>query len=219
MTDFEHARRAMVDNQLRTSGITDRRILAAMGEVRRELFVPEPRRSLAYIDEAHVLPGPSGRAIPAPAPFARLLQLAEVEQSDAVLDVGAGTGYSAAVLHRLCSDVTALESDAALVAAARERLAEAGAAGVRLVQGSLFDGAPNHGPFDVILLEGAVAEVPDSLLAQLKEGGRLVALVRKGVSSAANVFVRNGDEFAPRIEFNATMPALAREQPADDFVF
>lgn len=217
MTDFEYARRTMVDNQLRTSGITDRRILSAMGDVPREAFVPEPRRSLAYIDEAHVLPGPTGRAIPAPAPFAQLLQLAAIDHTDRLLDVGTGTGYSAAVMARLAAEVTALESDAALVAAARENLAGIGT--VTVVQGALFDGAPNHGRFDVILLEGAVARVPDSLLSQLKEGGRLVALVRSGASAAANVFVRNGDEFAPRVGFNATMPPLVREPQAEGFVF
>lgn len=219
MTDLAYASRTMVDNQLRTSGITDRRILTAMGELPREVFVPEPRRSLAYIDEAHTLPGPSGRAIPAPAPFARLLQLAEVEGADSVLDVGTGTGYSAAVIGRLAREVIAVESDAALVAAARRNLADVGAANVTVVQAALFDGAPNHGPFDVIMLEGAVAGVPDSLLSQLREGGRLVAMVRAGGAPVANVFVRNGDEFAPRTEFNTSMPALSRETLPDAFVF
>jgi protein-L-isoaspartate(D-aspartate) O-methyltransferase len=219
MTDFEHARRAMVDNQLRTSGITDRRILGVMGEVPRELFVPEARRTLAYIDEAHALPGPAGRSIPAPAPFARLLQLAEIDSTDAVLDVGAGTGYSAVVIAGLAAAVTALESDASLAARARENLAQLGVSTVTVTQGPLLDGAPTHGPFDVIMLEGAVAKVPDSLLSQLKEGGRLVALVRTGASASANVFVRNGDEFAPRVEFNTTMPPLTRETPTESFVF
>ena len=219
MVDFEHARMAMVDNQLRTSGVTDRRILSAMGEVPREAFVPEARQSLAYIDEAHVLPGPAGRAIPAPAPFARLLQLAEIDASDSVLDVGTGSGYSAAVLAKLAGSVAALESDTALVAAARENLAQVGAENVAVVQGALFDGAPNHAPFDVILLEGAVTRVPDSLLSQLKEGGRLVALVNSGAAPVANVFVRRGDEFAPRVEFNANMPPLTREAAPEAFVF
>lgn len=218
MVDFEHAREAMVDNQLRTSGITDRRILTAMGDVPREVFVPESRRPLAYIDDDHVL-GASGRALPAPAPFARLLQLAEIDANDTVLDVGTGTGYSAAVLARLAGSVAALESDSSLVSAARENLKSVGAGDVAVVQGTLFDGAPNHAPFDVIVLEGTVAEVPHSLLSQLKEGGRLVALVRSGPASVANVFVRRGDEFAPRIEFNATMPPLTRETAPEAFVF
>lgn len=221
MTDFAHARRTMVDNQLLTGGVIDRRILSAMGEVPREVFVPDTRRGLAYIDDSHALPGQSGRAIPAPTPFGRLVQLAEVDQTDSVLDVGTGTGYSAAVLSHLAGSgsVCALESDAALVAAARENLVQVGAENVTVVQGGLFDGAPGHAPFDVIVLEGAVVEVPNALLAQLKEGGRLVAIVRRGASSVANVFVRQGDEFAPRVEFNATMPPLLREAPADTFVF
>lgn len=219
MTDFNRARKAMVDNQLRTSAITDRRILAVMGAVPRELFVPEPRRSLAYIDEAHVLPGPSGRALAAPAPFAKLVQLAALDADDAVLDVGTGSGYSAAVLSRLAARVVAVESDVALLQDARDNLEKVGADNVELVQAALDAGAPKQGPYDAIILEGAVSEVPDKLLKQLKEGGRLVALIRQGAAAVANVFVRSGDEFAPRAEFNTSLPPLAREEPSEAFVF
>ena len=142
MTDFARARKAMVDNQLRTSSITDRRLLTAMGEVPRERFVPETRRDLAYIDEAHRFPGPSGRSLPPPAPFARLVQLCEVGPEDTVLDVGAGNGYSSAVLARLGAKVAALESDAGLATQARENLAAVGAGSVIVVEGPLEAGAP-----------------------------------------------------------------------------
>ena len=217
--DFDRARRAMVDNQLRTHAVTDRRILVAMGDVPREQFVPEARRALAYSDDTHLLPGAAGRALAAPAPFARLLQLAQIGPDDAVLDVGTGTGYSAAVIARLAGHVTALESDEELLALAHANLAAAGAANVTLMRGPLLGGAPRQGPYDVIVLEGAVHEVPDALLRQLKQGGRLVAIVRSGATSAAVVYVRSGDEFAPRFEFNTTLPALMHEARPEVFVF
>jgi protein-L-isoaspartate(D-aspartate) O-methyltransferase len=219
MIDFERARKAMVDNQLRTSSITDRRLLGAMGEVPRELFVPEARRSLAYIDEAHALPGTSGRALGAPAPFARLVQLAGLEGGETVLDVGTGSGYSAAVLAQLAAKVVAVESDPNLARLARETLAQAGGGEVEVVEAALDAGAPKQGPYDAIFIEGAVTAVPEKLLHQLKEGGRLVALIRKGSTSVANVFVRSGNDFAPRIEFNTSLPSLSSEKPPERFVF
>jgi protein-L-isoaspartate(D-aspartate) O-methyltransferase len=219
MTDFAHARKAMVDNQLRTSSITDRRLLTAMGEVPRERFVPETRRDLAYIDEAHRFPGPSGRSLPPPAPFARLVQLGEIGPEDTVLDVGAGNGYSPAVLTRLGAKVIALESDAGLAAQARENLQAVGAQSVAVIEGPLEGGAPRQGPYDVILIEGAVAEVPDKLFRQLKQGGRLVALVKKGATAVAHVYVRSGDEFAGRAAFDTSLPPLRDEAPVDKFVF
>jgi protein-L-isoaspartate(D-aspartate) O-methyltransferase len=219
MTDYARSRKAMVDNQLRPSSITDRRLLGAMGELPRELFVPEPRRSLAYIDETHVLPGGSGRALPAPAPFARLVQLAQIGPVDTVLDVGCGSGYSAAVVAQLAARVVALESDAGLAAAARNNLKSLGIANVEIVEGPLDAGAPKLGPFDAIVVEGAVTAVSQKLFGQLKEGGRLVALIRKGSTAVANAYVRSGDEFASRAEFDANLPPLTRETTSDGFIF
>jgi protein-L-isoaspartate(D-aspartate) O-methyltransferase len=219
MTDYPRARKAMVDNQLRTNGITDRRILAAMGEVPREVFVPEARRSLAYVDVAHRLPGATGRSLAAPAPFGKLVQLAEIGPGDTVLDVGVGSGYSAAVLSQLAGNVVALEADPSLAQSARDALATAGIGGVTIVEDALDAGAPRQGPYDVIVIEGAVAAVPQKLLLQLKEGGRLVALIQNGSAAVANVFVRSGDDFAARPSFNTTLPPLSREAPAEKFVF
>lgn len=219
MIDFARARETMVDNQLRTSAITDRRLLAAMGQVARERFVPEARRALAYSDTVHHFDGPSGRAMPAPAPFARLVQLADIGPDETVLDVGTGTGYGAAVLAQLAGRVVALESDPELARAARTALAESGAAAVTVVEGALETGAAKHGPYDVILLEGSVAEVPPKLLQQLKEGGRLVALLQRGSAATVNVFVRTGDDFAPSPEFNTSLPPLGLARAPEAFVF
>lgn len=219
MVDFERARKAMVDNQLRTSAITDRRLLGAMGSVPRERFVPEERKSLAYIDEPHLYPGPLHRALPAPAPFARLVQLAQIRQDDAVLDVGCAAGYSSAVITKLAARVVAIEAEPALADAARANLAELGVSNVEIVGAPLTGGAPKLGPYDVIILEGAVAEVPDALLRQLKQGGRLVAYLRRRGICVANVFVRSGDDFRPQPEFDAAFPLLLRQEEPEAFVF
>lgn len=216
MTDFATARTRMVDNQLRTSTVTDHRLLSAMGAVPREAFVPAGRAALAYSDVAHPLGG--GRYLAAPAPFAKLLQLAEIEHTDRILDVGAGTGYGAAVLARLGAEVTALESDAELAARARAALAAAGAANATVAEGSL-DGAGLEREFDVIIVEGAVRSEPSELFPLLAEGGRLVALIGTGGSAVAHIFVRSGEEVAGRSEFNTSLPPLIAAAPAETFEF
>jgi protein-L-isoaspartate(D-aspartate) O-methyltransferase len=217
MTDHDRARKLMVDNQLRTSGITDRRLLAAMGEVPREKFVPEVRRALAYIDEA--LPVGGARRLGAPAPFAKLIQLAAIEHTDKVLDLGCGPGYSAAVLARLAESVVAVESETALAATARTVLKEIGASNVTVVEGPLETAGKAKGPYDVIVVEGALASVPDSLLAQLKPEGRLVALISGGGRTAvAHLFVKSGKGIASRADFDARLPPLVAARD-EGFVF
>ncbi|RYE08831.1 MAG: protein-L-isoaspartate O-methyltransferase [Hyphomicrobiales bacterium] len=219
MTDFDLARKTMVDNQLRTAGVTDRRLLAALGAVPREKFVPELRRPLAYTDA--VLPLHGTRKLGAPAPLAKLLQLAAIEGSDKVLVLGTGTGYSAALLARLADSVVAVESDGALAAAARTTLGELGVANATIVEGALESAGKSKGPYDVIVIEGALAEVPDTLLNQLKPEGRLVALIgRDGKPAVAHLFVRTGKGIAARAEFNANLPPLPGAAPREDsFVF
>ncbi|MBI4923153.1 MAG: protein-L-isoaspartate O-methyltransferase [Devosia nanyangense] len=217
MTDFDHARKTMVDNQLRTANVTDRRVLAAMGEVPRERFVPGARRALAYIDEAQPL-SPT-RKLGAPAPFAKLVQLAAVSHTDRVLDLGCGTGYSAAVLARLAAHVVAVETDPALAAAARKTLAELEVGNVGVVEGALETAGGADGPYDVIVIEGALEEVPDALLAQLKPEGRLAALIAApGRPAVAHLFVRSGEGIAAKAEFDAVLPPLAPRRD-DRFVF
>jgi len=213
MTDFAHARKTMVDNQLRTSAITDRRLLVAMGEVPREKFVPAVRRELAYIDEAQPLN--ATRKLGAPAPFARLVQLAGIEHTDRVLDVGCATGYSAAVLGHLAAEVVAVEDDAGLAATARKTLAEAGAGNVSVVAGA--GSAP--GQFDVIVVEGTVPAVPPGLLDQLKAEGRLVASIgAPGKVPVAHLFAKSGKDVASRADFDSRLPPLTKVKD-DSFVF
>lgn len=219
MVDFERARKAMVDNQLRTSNITDRRLLAVMGWIPRERFVPAERHSLAYIDEAHPLQADrTRRALSAPAPFARLVQLAAIQHGDKVLDLGCGTGYSTAVLAALADHVVGVDDQPELVTQARDNLQAMGIANATILEAALQTGAPGHGLFDAIMVEGVVDAAPEPLFAQLADGGRLVVLIRRGVTSVANVFVKSGDDVAGRPEFDASLPPLA-DPEVDKFIF
>jgi protein-L-isoaspartate(D-aspartate) O-methyltransferase len=174
MQDFSLARRSMVDNQLRPEGVTDRGVLAAMGSVERERFVPAEARALAYFDRP--LKIAAGRAMMPPAALGRLLSELAPKAGEKALVVGSGTGYSAALLRYIGLDVTAMESDKSLAAAATE-------AGIETVAGKLADGWAKAAPYDLVLLDGAVEEVPPAIVNQLRDGGRLAgAVVDRGVS-------------------------------------
>jgi len=222
MTNYAAARENMLESQVRPNGITDRRILAAMGEISREMFVPELRRGVAYVDEdILVAEGANGRGprylIEAMA-FARLVQLAEVKPTEKVLCVGAGTGYGSAVLAALAKSVVALECDPALVAEARKNLSQLD--NVTVVDGNLEAGYRGEAPFDIILIEGRIAEVPTALLGQLVEGGRLVAVVGEAEMAKAQVHVGGSQGSTVRQAFDASvaaLPGFARKRPA--FVF
>lgn len=220
MTDFIHARRAMVETQLRTFSITDRRVLAAFGEVPREQFVPEARRPLAYIDDQHRLDAESGvRSLPAPAVFARLLQLAEVRSTDHVLDLGAANGYSTAVISRLCATVIGAEPDARLAEEARRNLAALGYDNASIVAGALDTAGRAGGPYDLIVVSGAIDAAPEVHFSQLKDGGRLVAMIRKGPTCVAHLYVKSGRDIAARTDFDGILPPLPVPAREAEFVF
>lgn len=223
MEDFAANRANMVDCQLRTEDVTDYAILAAMGEIPREKFVSARMRTLAYMDEDVLVKESADtgfdRYLMQPATFARLVQLSVIEPSDIVLDVGCVSGYSTAVLARLANSVVAIETDAELAALAGENLVELGVANAAVVTGLLVDGYPSEGPYDVIFIGGAVEFVPEALLAQLKEGGRLVAVVGHGRAAAATLFTRSGSEIGSRTAFNAHVRPLPGFARAKSFVF
>ncbi|WP_420607575.1 protein-L-isoaspartate O-methyltransferase family protein [Novosphingopyxis sp.] len=192
--NFQAMRDAMIDGQLRPSGVNDRDIVRAMASVPREEFVPETRASVAYADRS--VPLGNGRFLAPPVALGRLLTVAEPQRSDTVLIVGAGTGYSAMVMAHLTGPVTALESDTDLLAAARPRLA-GGAfsdlSAVQLVEGDLTGGYAANGPYDLILIDGAVETVPEALAAQLADGGRLICgLAEDGLTRLAVARKRGG---------------------------
>lgn len=213
--DFETQRMNMVESQVRPSDITDRRIIRAMLEIPRESFVPAASRSLAYIDADLPLPHAAHardrerRALLAPRTLAKLIQLAAIEPGDAVLDVGAMTGYASAVMARIAGTVMALECDAALARDATRSLSQLACDNVTVTTGELTAGAPQDAPYDAILVEGAVEEVPQALLDQLKDEGRLVAVVARGALGRATVWHRLGGTFSGREAFDATAPRLA----------
>lgn len=206
MLDYAILRKNMLESQVRTNDVTDRRLLAAMLEVPRELFVPEALKAIAYSGEALALAG--GRMLPAPMLTAKLIQLADVEPDDKVLEVGCATGYGTALLARLGATVTGLDSDAALTAAAKANVAAAGFSNDDIETGPLAEGWAKGAPYDVIVIAGAVPEVPEALRAQLRDGGRLVAVIVNGPVGRATLFERDGANFGRRVGFDAFAPAL-----------
>ena len=212
MTDTALQRKNMVESQVRPSDVTDRRITAAMQDLAREEFVPPALRSVAYMDEP--LAVAPGRSLLAPRTFARLLQLADVDAGEKVLIVGSSTGYSAAVVARMTSNVVALESNAELVAAAKSALAPTN---ITLASGPLADGWAAAGPYDVIIIEGGFEVLPPQLLGQLSSDGRLVGIdVSGGVGRAVRVEMPGAKDnvtTSRRVAFEAAatcLPGFAR---------
>lgn len=214
IADETAARKAMVDNQIATSSVTDARVLALLRRVPRALFLPADRRALAYSDAHHPLG--QGRFLPAPAVFARLVQLAEISQTHRVLDYWPATGYSTAILAGLAREVVGLEPDQVMAAAARANLTTLGVTNASIIES---DQLPPGEHFDVILIEGAVARVPEGLLDRLASGGRLVCLLRQGPVGVATVHERTGNGIVVQTAFNATLPAIDTGPVPEAFVF
>ena len=211
MTNFATARRHMVDGQVRTADVTDLRIISAMQDVPREHFVPPASAGLAYLDLDLPIGDGASRRMLKPMVFAKLIHAAELVSTDRVLDVGCATGYGAAVLARVASQVVALEQDANLAQAARAALAAQ--SNVSVVSGPLTGGWPQGAPYDVILLEGATEIVPQAFLSQLKDGGRLVCILGSGPGAKAMLYRRSGQELGGRPIFDAAgglLPGFAR---------
>ncbi len=219
MIDFAKARTAMIESQLQTSGVFNARVLKAILKVPREVFVNEDQRQFAYVDRELKLPGTSKRLMGAPAPVARLMELAAIEPSDIVLDVACGTGYSTAIIAHLANSVVAIESEDDLVARANENLAKLDIGNAATIKASFSEGAPDEAPFDVIIIQGAIDEVPEALMEQLRVGGRLVALIGKGGSATAMTYVKSEGGIAAVPSFNAFLPELKELVRTPGFTF
>ncbi|HWP26192.1 MAG TPA: protein-L-isoaspartate O-methyltransferase [Xanthobacteraceae bacterium] len=221
MPDFAAMRRAMIDGQVRAGNVTDLRVIAAMLDVPRERFVPPDKVELAYVDLDLSVSGPArpARWLLKPMVLARLLQAAHVRDSDRVLDIGAATGYSSAVLGRLAGTVVALEEDFELARAAKRTLAELGIENVTVVNGPLCDGWSAGGPYDLIMLEGATEIVPHHLHTQLREGGRLLCVLRRGAAGCAMLYRAQAGELSGWPVFDAVAPVLHGFERMPEFVF
>lgn len=214
----EDARRNMIESQLRPNKVVDERLVDAVLQIRRELFVPPAYRSVAYIDDD--LPLGHGRFLMTPLVAARLLQAAAVQPRDTALVVGAGVGYEAALLSLLARNVIALEDNAELARAGRSALVDHHIAAVSYIEAALAAGHRQRAPYDVILFGGAVAAIPSEIEAQLGEGGRMVVVLRPQPGMGrATLVTRTGGVFAQRVIFDAATPLLPGFAAKPGFVF
>lgn len=217
MIDYQAARIAMVDGQIRPSDVTLYPILEAMLSIPREVFVPTDKRSVAYAGEHIALD--NGRVVLAPRVLAKMLEAVAIQPDELVLCVGAGLGYSTAVMARMAEAVIAVEEDTALASAAETNLSEQSADNAVVHTGALIEGAAAHGPYDVIVIEGGVEAVPEGLLDQLKLGGRITMLSMDGPSGQCRVGIRADNGINWRTSFDATAPVLSGFAKEDSFAF
>jgi len=218
-THFSQARQTMVDCQIRPTKVTDENIIDAFASVPREAFVGRNQRAIAYVDED--LPLPGGRCMMEAMVLARLIQALAVGKDDNVLVVGAATGYGAAIMARLAGSVIAVETRTQMVEKAQETLVSIGTDNAVAIKGRLTEGFANEGPYDAILIEGAVETMPERILEQLGNGGRLVAVWRPedAAVGVASIWTKAGNEFVRKPLFDAQVPVLDEFRCKRDFVF
>lgn len=209
MTDFSARREMMVDTQVRPSDVTKFPIIAAMLAVPREVYVPDGLREAAYLG-GNLRIAPSRELVEART-LAKMLEALDVQPADRVLHIACGLGYGTAVIAHLCHEITGVEDSAEMAAAARDRLAAQGLANARVVQAPLL--APPAGPYDVIVIEGGVEQVPEPVLSQLAEGGRIGAIFMQGALGTVRIGTKEAGNTAWRFAFNASaavLPSFAR---------
>ena len=219
MTDFATARRNMVDGQLRPNKVTNLELLAAIGELPRERFLPDGLKAVAYADDNVPLGG--SRFLMEPMVLARLVQALQPSPDDRALVIAAGRGYGAALLGRMVKSVVAVESDSALASAASQALSALGLANVTLHVGKMEDGAAASAPYDVVLIEGAVRQVPQTIIDQIAEGGRLATVLasESGGLGVAQLIVKDGGVASGRPLLDAGTPALPGFAATPRFTF
>ena len=205
MSDFAARRVMMVDNQIRPSDVTKYPVIAAMLAVPREDYVPADRREAAYVGENLAIGG--GRTMVEPRTLAKLLDALNIQRDELVLNIGAGLGYSAAVIARMAEAVVAVEEEG-LAAEAQAALGDQRVDNVAVIAGALASGAAKHAPYDVIFIEGGIEVLPDALVAQLKQGGRIGCLFMEGALGTARIGTKLGDGIVWRDAFNAAAPVL-----------
>ena len=216
MSDYAARRVMMVDTQVRPSDVTKFPIIAAMLAVPREVYVPHDRREAAYVGE-NVDIG-AGRALLEARTLAKLLDALDILPTETVLDLGCGLGYSTAVIAHLAEAVVAVEEDDALAAEAQRSLSVEGVDNAAVVVAPMALGDAKHGPYDVIMVQGGVEVIPQALLAQLKDGGRIGAVFMEGALGVARVGHKADGRVTWRFAFNATAPVLPGFAAARAFV-
>jgi protein-L-isoaspartate(D-aspartate) O-methyltransferase len=221
MAQIADIRRNMVDTQLRTYDVTSKRLLDAIEMVGREHFVPEALRGLAYGDQPVEVAAENQetRVLLTPMVLARMIQAAEIEPGDDVLDVAGGSGYGAAVMMAMGAKVTMLEAGPAMAKLAISALAHADLTEIEVKSGGLAKGLPKAGPFDLILINGAIEIEPVVLLNQLRDGGKLIAIIGSGRSGRVTVFQKSGETIGKRSIFDASAPVLAEFRQNASFQF
>jgi len=215
MSDFANRRLVMVDTQVRPSDVTKFPIIDAMLSVPREVYVPDDRREAAYVGENLTIA--ADRVILEARTLAKLLDALDIQPGELVLDLGCGLGYSAAVIARLADTVVAVEADEVLARDAQRLLSEQGVDNALVVTGPLGQGAAKHAPYDVITIQGGIETLPDAVLAQLRDGGRIGAIFMEGALGTAMVGFKRGAGVSWRPVFNAAAPVLAEFQKARGF--
>lgn len=215
MTDFVRLRTAMVDTQVRPNDVTRYPVIEALLAIPREDFVPDALRAAAYA--GNDLPLAEGRVLLEPRTQAKMLDALAIGPDDFVLDLGCGLGYSAAVIARMAEAVVAVEEVEGMAAQAQERLSQAGVDNVAVEAGPLAKGAARHAPYDVIIVEGAVEQIPDALADQLKEDGRIAAIFAEGAVGVVRIGRKTDGRIYWRDAFNAGAPLLAGFNRAEAF--
>lgn len=217
---FQTARQAMIDSQVHPMGVMNADLLEVMGVVPREVFVPEDKQGICYCDEDIAIA--DGRYLMEPSVMARMIQALQPQASHVALTIGSGIGYNAAILSHLVSTVVALEEETALIEQAQASWDALSYCNIAGVAGEQVKGAPDHAPYDIIMINGAVVEVPLDIKQQLNVGGRLVALVKaKGQTVAKATLVERieDDVFSETVLFDAGTPYLKGFEPSAEFVF
>ncbi len=215
MTNFALRRRMMVDTQVRPSDVTKFPIIDAMLRVEREAFLPEALREAAYSGENVKLDGV--RVLLEPRTLAKILDALNISADELVLDIGCAHGYSSAVVARMAQAVVALEEEPEMAAEAQSAFVETGTDNVIVHEGPLAAGAAEHGPYDVILIQGGVAQLPDTIADQLKDGGRIACLFMEGALGVVRIGYKTGGTLSWRFGFNASAPVLPGFEKAAAF--
>lgn len=206
MADFTAQRITMVDTQIRPSDVTKFPIIDAMLSVPREEYVPTGKREAAYMGEHVALEG--DRVVLDPRSLAKMLEAVDIQPDEVVLDLGCGLGYSSAIISHLADFVVAVEADEAMAADAQTALSEHGADNVAVISGPLAEGNAKNGPYDVIMIQGAIEAVPDILLDQLNEGGRICGIFADGMLGTVKIGYKLDDKIVWKSGFNAGAPLI-----------